>query len=76
MDFVNVHEAKTNLSKYLDRVNKNHETIIICRNGIPVGQLTTYNAPQKRTLGLMKGKIKIAENFDEELPKDLIKDYL
>lgn len=76
MEFVNIYDAKTNLSKYLERVHKNHETIIICKNGVPVGQLTEYIVPQKRTLGLMKGKITIAENFDEDLPNDLIKDYI
>ncbi|MDF3054195.1 MAG: Antitoxin Phd YefM, type toxin-antitoxin system [Gammaproteobacteria bacterium] len=38
MEFVNIHEAKTHLSKYIERVNKNHEIIVIWKNGVPVGQ--------------------------------------
>jgi prevent-host-death family protein len=45
MKTVNVHEAKTNLSSLLARVEENGEAIVICRNGEPVADLV----PHKRT---------------------------
>jgi len=65
MQFVNIHDAKTNLSKYLEQVMNSHETIIICKNGQPIAQLTAYNEIRERKLGLCKGKIKIHDDFDE-----------
>jgi len=45
MKTVNVHEAKTNFSSLLARVEENSEAIVICRNGEPVADLV----PHKRT---------------------------
>ncbi|MDP3560118.1 MAG: type II toxin-antitoxin system prevent-host-death family antitoxin [Legionellaceae bacterium] len=69
MQFVNIHDAKTNLSKYLEQIQVDHEMIVICKNGKPVAQLTTYKGSKKRVLGALKGKIKIADDFDT-LPED------
>lgn len=73
MQFVNIHDAKTHLSKYLGQVEHDTEIIVICRNGKPVAQLTGYHPPKKRILGALKGKITIADDFDE-LPADF-EDY-
>lgn len=75
MEFVNIYDAKTNLSKYLDKVNKSHEPIIICRNGTPVGQLTEFKSENVKTLGLLKGKVKMSSDFDADLPDEIMKDY-
>ncbi len=75
MEFVNIYDAKTHLSQYLKRVSTNHEIIVICKNGIPIGQLVEYKGSVKRKIGLLKGKIKISDNFDDELPDEIIKDY-
>ena len=75
MQFVNMHDAKTNLSKYIDKINENHETIIICRNGIPVGQLIEYTPPKVRRIGILKNKIKVLDNFDSDLPDEIIGEY-
>ncbi len=40
---VNTHEAKTKLSELLLKVEKDHEIIVICRNGIPVAELSPLN---------------------------------
>jgi prevent-host-death family protein len=69
MQFVNIHDAKTNLSKYLEQIVNSDETIIICKNGQPIAQLTQYTKTTDRKLGLWKGKIKIQKDFDE-LPDD------
>lgn len=75
MEFVNIYDAKTNLSKYLDKVNKSHEPIVICRNGNPIGLLTEFKSGKLKVLGKLKGKIKISKDFDAELPEDIMKDY-
>lgn len=74
MRFVNIHDAKTNLSKYLQEVISLQETIVICHSGKPIAQLTTYKAPRTRKLGLLKGKIKIKEDFDE-MPDDFMEHF-
>ncbi len=70
MQFVNIHDAKTNLSKYLEILQTTHEGIVICKNGKPIGQLTEYKPQSKRVLGLLKGKISVSKDFDK-LPSEL-----
>ena len=67
----NLHEAKTNLSKLVDMAMKGEE-VIICKAGVPVVKIVAFKKPKKRVPGLLKGKIEIAENFDE-LPEDFMK---
>ncbi|MBI4309327.1 MAG: type II toxin-antitoxin system prevent-host-death family antitoxin [Candidatus Omnitrophica bacterium] len=40
---VNTHEAKTRLSELLVKVEKKHETIVICRNGVPIAELSAWH---------------------------------
>lgn len=40
---VNTHEAKSRLSELLARVEKQRETVVICRNGTPVAELLPWN---------------------------------
>jgi prevent-host-death family protein len=71
---VNMHEAKTHLSKYVEMVEDGEE-VIICKNGHPVAMLNPYpQASGKRKLGAWKDKIWIAEDFDE-LPDDFMKHF-
>lgn len=66
---VNVHEAKTQLSRLLERVERGEE-ILIGRAGKPIAKLVPYRpeaAP--RTPGRWKGKLYIAEDFDELPPE-------
>jgi len=71
MQFVNIHEAKTHLSRYLEQLEFSHEPIVICRNGKPIAQLVEYKETQHRKSGALKGKIKIEEDFDR-LPSDFM----
>jgi len=65
---VNVHEAKTHLSRLLERVEHGEE-IVIARAGKPVARLVPIEpAPGKRPIGRDKGKIWMSEDFDEPLP--------
>lgn len=70
MDLTNVHQAKTHLSKLLDRV-ANGEEIVIGKAGRPVAKLVPFKAESgPRKIGLWKGKIHYADDF-EEWPKDM-----
>jgi prevent-host-death family protein len=62
---VNIHEAKTQLSKLLARVSQGEE-IIIARNGKPVARLVPVDPePKERPLGIFKDQIWIAPDFTE-----------
>ena len=66
---VNMHDAKSSLSKLVTRAGAG-EDILIARAGQPVALLTRVPARRsKRPLGLFKGKIRIARDFDAPLPE-------
>lgn len=61
---VNVHEAKTHLSRLLERVAAGEE-VVIGRAGRPVARLVPYReAARPRTPGSMRGAIWVSEDFD------------
>ena len=68
---VNIHEAKTHLSRLLQRVAAGEE-VTIARSGVPVARLVAVE-PKKRPLGFARGEIWIADDFDAPLPDDLLK---
>ena len=69
---VNTHEAKTQLSRLRRRVTAGEE-ITIANRGVPVARLTPIPAQEsKRRLGMFRGKIGIAENFDAALPEMML----
>ncbi len=70
---VNIHEAKTHLSRLLQRVAAGEE-VTIARSGVPVARLVAVE-PKKnliRPLGMDRGRIWIADDFDAPLPDDLL----
>ncbi len=70
---VNVHEAKTQLSKLLARVAAGEE-IMIARDGTPVARLVPVEKKRaKRVLGMDAGKVWIADDFDDPLPPEIQK---
>jgi len=72
---VNIHEAKTHLSRLLNRVVSGEE-IIIARSGKAVAKLVPVEQPkQNRVAGLDAGRIWIAEDFDAPLPKDVLESF-
>jgi len=72
---VNVHAAKTHLSRLIARVAKG-ETIVIAKAGKPVARLVPYEEPvKKRVPGLYRGRVRIAPDFDEPLPEDLLSTF-
>ena len=68
MATVNVHQAKTQLSRLLARVAGGEE-IVIARAGKPVARLLPVQGTgTRRTPGSLRGRIKLSERFDEPLP--------
>jgi prevent-host-death family protein len=71
MAMVNMHEAKTHLSRLVDRVVQG-EDVVIARAGRPVARLVVYDeADEPRTPGALKGQIWIADDFDV-LPPEVL----
>jgi prevent-host-death family protein len=66
---LNIHEAKTHLSHYLEEVEQG-ETIILCRRNQPVAEIRPLSASRqkKRPIGLAKGKFSVPDSFFDELP--------
>lgn len=68
---VNVHAAKTHLSRLLEEVLLGEE-IVIARGGRPVARLVPLQeTPARRTPGTARGKVRMADDFDAPLPEDL-----
>lgn len=72
MATVNIHEAKTQFSKLIEAVAQGEE-IIIAKAGKPAARLVPVDTPLPvRRPGLMKGKLRIADDFDAPLPEELL----
>lgn len=72
---VNIQEAKTHLSRLLQRVAGGEE-VIIARAGVPVAKLVAVETKNKtRPLGMDRGKVWVADDFDAPLPDDLLKEF-
>jgi len=66
MKTINIHEAKTHLSRIIERVS-NGESVIIGKAGKPVAVLSPYVAShESRKAGTMKGRIQISDDFDAD----------
>ena len=76
MEKVNVQEAKTHLSRYLERVEKG-ETIQICRRNEPIAELRPIRRPRakRRPLGLARGSFQVPPSFFEPLPEELLRSF-
>ena len=69
---VNVHEAKTQLSRLLAQVEAGEE-VVIARRGAPVARLVACEPKGKRQPDVLKGSIAITDAFFEPLPEDELK---
>jgi prevent-host-death family protein len=75
MSIVNIHEAKTHLSRLVERAERGEE-IVIARAGKPVARLVPLaTASRRRQAGLLRGLIRIAENFDAPLGEDVLRTF-
>lgn len=72
MQTVNIHDAKTQFSKLIEAVSQG-ERVIIAKAGKPVAELIAIeSALPARKPGSLKGKIKIADDFDAPLPDEIL----
>jgi prevent-host-death family protein len=69
VETVNIHEAKTHLSRLLARVEAG-ERIVIARAGHPIAELTPITNPRPpRVPGMDRGRVVIHDSFDDPLPE-------
>ncbi|MFZ5471566.1 MAG: type II toxin-antitoxin system Phd/YefM family antitoxin [Myxococcota bacterium] len=72
---MNVHEAKTKLSKLLALVEKGEE-VVIARNGRPIARLVRADErPDRRVPGLDKGRIWYADDLEAPLPDSIAREF-
>ena len=74
MTEVNIHEAKTQLSRLLRQVSAGEE-IVIARAGKPVAKLIPVDGEPKRVFGLDNGLFEVPDDFDDPLPDDLLAEF-
>lgn len=75
MKSINVHDAKTNLSKLLKKVEAGEE-IVIARAGKPIARILPIQSTSKQRIpGSAIGMITISDSFYDPLPEDVLKDF-
>jgi len=75
MTTVNIHEAKTHLSRLLTRVQGGEE-IVIARSGTPIARLVPLDRTEgTREMGFAQGRVRISGDFDAPLPGDLLRRF-
>lgn len=70
---VNVHDAKTNLSRYLELAEKG-ELVVLCRRNEPVAELRAIPKPERKVpeIGFAAGTFEIPTSFFDPLPDDIL----
>lgn len=70
---INIHEAKTHLSHYLDEVEKG-ERVVVCKRNRPVAEIRPIapRSAEKRPIGLAKGTFTVPDSFFDDLPDEAI----
>jgi antitoxin (DNA-binding transcriptional repressor) of toxin-antitoxin stability system len=70
---LNVHEAKTHLSRYLERLEAG-EVIVLCRRNVAIAEIRPLQAKREvaRPVGLAKGSFEVPEAFFEPLPEEVL----
>ena len=74
MHAVNIHEAKTHLSRLVEEAATGDE-IVIAKAGRPVARIVSLATPRERKLGVLKGKLNVPDDFDAPLPDDVLRDF-
>ena len=71
METINTHEAKTHLSKLLERAARGEE-FIIAKAGKPIARLIGFRGDEHdRSGGMWKGLVRVGADFDEPLPDEI-----
>ncbi len=75
MTVVNIYDAKTQLSKLIEEAAAGND-VVIARGGKPVARLTRLGLPKRKLkFGVLKGKIKVAADFDAPLPSEVLRQF-
>ena len=74
MVIVNVHQAKTQLSRLLAQVEAG-EDIVVARRGKPVARLVPFEPRGERRADVLKGKVVIPDSFFDPLPEEELKSW-
>ena len=75
MQTVNIHAAKTHLSRLIDQAAAGEE-MIIAKAGVPMAKLVPLDRPRaKRVLGLLAGKLQVPDDFDAPLPEEVLRSF-
>ena len=69
---VNIAEAKTHFSHYIDSVEQQGETIVVCRSNVPIAEIrpVPQSPAELRPVGIDRG-MTLPQSFFEPLPEDL-----
>jgi prevent-host-death family protein len=72
---INIHEAKTHLSRIVDDVAAGAE-VVIAKAGKPMARLVPLTGvPRPKKLGLLRGKIRVSDRFNEPLPETVLDEF-
>ena len=76
MKKLNIHEAKTHLSRYLPLLEKG-ETILLCKRNVPIAEIRPLppRRTKKRPIGLAKGEFEVPPEFYDPLPDEIIASF-
>jgi prevent-host-death family protein len=74
MKTVNLHAAKTHLSRLVDEAAAGEE-VVIAKAGKPVVRLVPVRARERTGFGDLKGRIRLAADFDAPLPDELLRAF-
>ena len=73
---LNIHEAKTHLSKYLQDLTED-EPILLCKRNVPIAKIIGLKKKpiKKRAIGLAKGDFIPPDDFNDPLPDDVLSGF-
>ncbi len=72
---LNVHEAKTHLSRYLTKLEEG-EVIVLCRRNVPIAEIRGIARPtRERPIGLAKGEFDVPDDFNAPLPDEVVEGF-
>lgn len=75
METFNLYDAKANLSRLVERAAAGEE-IVIAKAGRPLARLVPLARPTgPRPLGLLAGKVRVSDDFDDPLPDDIARAF-
>jgi len=75
MTVIDLDAAKTHLSRLVDEAAAGEE-IVIAKEGKPIAKLVALDQPPaRRVLGLLKGQLRVSDDFDAPLPEEMLREF-